>query len=61
MNNPSLRQGVEELLDVWTNDRKQAKNAINCIVDWLEADVYWLKANISEYDRDRLKEIAGVL
>jgi len=54
MNNANHRVQVSDLLDEWTNNKKQAKNIINCLVEFLTGDMYWLNANISKVDRETL-------
>lgn len=53
------RKQVENLLDAWTNEPNQTKNIINCIVSWLAEDPCWLIDNISQVDKEILKEITG--
>lgn len=45
---------LADLLDEWTNNPKQAKNIINCLVEFLAGDMYWLNENISKVDRETL-------
>jgi hypothetical protein len=54
MNNANHRVQVSDLLDEWTNSPKQAKNIINCLVEFLAGDLYWLNENISKVDRETL-------
>ena len=54
MNNANHRVQVSDLLDEWTNNTKQAKNIINCLVEFLTGDMYWLNENISKIDRETL-------
>ena len=54
MNNANHRAQVSDLLDEWTNNPKQAKNIINCLVGFLAEDMYWLNENISRVDRETL-------
>jgi hypothetical protein len=54
MNNANHRVQVSDLLDEWTNNPKQAKNIINCLVEFLVGDLYWLNENISKVDRETL-------
>ena len=54
MNNANHRTHVSDLLDEWTNNPKQAKNIINCLVEFLTGDVCWLNENISKVDRETL-------
>lgn len=54
MNNANHRAQVSDLLDEWTNNPKQAKNIINCLVEFLTGDLYWLNENISKVDRETL-------
>lgn len=54
MNNANHRVQVSDLLDEWTNNPKQAKNIINCLVEFLSGDLYWLNENISKVDRETL-------
>ena len=54
MNNANYRVQVSDLLDEWTNNPKQAKNIINCLVEFLAGDMYWLNENISKVDRETL-------
>lgn len=57
----SYRSDVEQLLDQWVDEPGQGKNIVNCLIDWLYADGWWLDKNISQYDRERLKEMAEKL
>lgn len=52
------RAQVSELLDDWAENPKQAKNLINCLVQFLSEDIYWLKSNISKVDAEILAAIA---
>ena len=54
MNNANHRAHVSDLLDEWTNSPGQAKNIINCLVQFLTGDMYWLNENISKVDRETL-------
>ena len=54
MNNANHRAQISDLLDEWTDNSKQAKNIINCLVEFLTADMYWLNQHISEDDREPL-------
>ena len=54
MNNANHRAQVSDLLGEWTNNPKQAKNIINCLVEFLTGDMYWLNENISRVDRETL-------
>lgn len=54
MNKANHRAQVSDLLDEWTNNPKQAKNIINCLVEFLTGDLYWLNENISIVDRQTL-------
>lgn len=54
MSNANHRVQVSDLLDEWTNNPKQAKNIINCLVEFLAGDLYWLNENISKVDRETL-------
>ena len=54
MNNANHRAQVSDLLDEWTNNPKQAMNIINCLVEFLTYDLYWLNENISRVDRETL-------
>ena len=54
MNNANHRAQISDLLDEWTDNSKQAKNIINCLVEFLTADMYWLNQHISEVDRETL-------
>jgi len=57
----NYRSDVEQLLDQWVDEPGQDKNIVNCLIDWLYADGWWLDKNISQYDRERLKEMAEKL
>lgn len=57
----NYRSDVEQLLDQWGDEPGQGKNIVNCLIDWLYADGWWLDKNISQYDRERLKEMAEKL
>ena len=37
---------------------EQAKNIINCLVEFLAGDLYWLNENISKVDRETLVAVA---
>ena len=52
------RAQVSELLDDWAENPKQAKNLINCLVQFLSEDIHWLKSNISKVDAEILAAIA---
>ena len=54
MNNANYRAQISDLLDEWTDNSKQAKNIINCLVEFLTADMYWLNQHISKVDRETL-------
>ena len=54
MNNANYRAQISYLLDEWTDNSKQAKNIINCLVEFLTADMYWLNQHISKVDRETL-------
>ena len=54
MNNANYRAQISDLLDEWVDNSKQAKNIINCLVEFLTADMYWLNQHISEDDRETL-------
>nr|DAT24724.1 MAG TPA: hypothetical protein [Caudoviricetes sp.] len=54
MNSANHRAQVSDLLDEWTNNPKQARNIINCLVEFLTGDLYWLNENISRVDRQTL-------
>lgn len=54
MGNVNHRSQVSDLLDEWANNPKQAKNIINCLVEFLTGDLYWLNENISKVDRETL-------
>ena len=61
MNHANHRSHVSDLLDEWTNNQKQAKNIINCLVEFLTGDMYWLNENISKVDRETLITAAKML
>ncbi len=61
MNNANHRSEVESILDEWLNNPKQAKNIINCLVEFLAGDNYWLNENISKVDRETLISAAKYL
>lgn len=52
------RAQVSELLDDWAENPKQAKNLINCLVQFLSEDIHWLKSNISKVDAEILVSLA---
>lgn len=52
------RMEVTNLLNDWVDNEKQAKNIINCLVQFLTEDVYWLDKNISKVDREILIAVA---
>ncbi len=54
MKNVNHRAQVSDLFDEWTNNPKQSKNIINCLVEFLTGDMYWLNENISKVDRETL-------
>lgn len=54
VNKANHRAQVSDLLDEWTNNPKQAKNIINCLVEFLTGDMYWLNEHISKVDRETL-------
>ena len=54
MNNANHRAQISDLLDEWVDNSKQAKNIINCLVEFLTADMYWLNQHISKVDRETL-------
>ena len=60
MNQANHRHEVEKLLYEWVQNEKQAKNIVNCLVDFLFTDISWLKSNISRIDRDIIVEAASV-
>jgi len=51
------RAQVSQLLDDWAENPKQAKNLINCLVQFLSEDIHWLKSNISKVDAEILAAI----
>lgn len=54
------RRMVENQLDSWLDsENNQAKNIINCLVSWLAEDPYWVIENISQVDKEILKELVG--
>lgn len=56
------RKQVENLLDDWLNssvENEKAKNVINCLLSWLAEDPYWFAENISQVDKEILKELIG--
>lgn len=58
MSNTNHRAQVLELLDDWAKNQKQAKNLINCLVQFLTEDIHWLKSNISKVDAEILASLA---
>ena len=54
VNNANHRAQISDLLDEWTDNPKQAKNIINCLVEFLTSDMYWLNQYISKIDRETL-------
>ena len=54
MNNTNYRAQISDLLDEWEDNPKQAKNIINCLIEFLTADMYWLNWHISKVDRETL-------
>ena len=54
MNNTNYRAQISDLLDEWEDNPKQAKNIINCLIEFLTADMYWLNWHISKADRETL-------
>ena len=54
MNNANHRAQISDLLDEWADNSKQVENIINCLVEFLTADMYWLNQHISEVDRETL-------
>lgn len=59
MSNTNHRAQVSELLDDWAKNQKQAKNLINCLVQFLTEDIHWLKSNISKVDAEILAKATG--
>lgn len=55
------RAQVSELLDDWAENPKQAKNLINCLVQFLTEDIHWLKSNISKVDAEILASLAKAI
>ena len=58
MSNANHRAQVSDLLDEWANNPKQAKNIINCLVEFMTGDMYWLNKNIDKADRKTLVSAA---
>lgn len=50
-----------DLMESWTTDIRGSRQAINCIVEFLADDVYWLKQNISVVDIEFLKQLVTKL
>ena len=61
MSHANHRSEVEALLEEWQQNAKQAKNLINCLVEYLFDDPYWLKTNISQVDRETLLAASRIL
>ena len=61
MNNVNHGAQVTDLLDEWANNPKQAKNIINCLVEFLAEDMDWLNENISRVDRKTLVSVSNRL
>lgn len=57
------RNQVEALLDDWFNESngKQSKNIINCLISFLTEDMYWLRKNISQLDKELLIQVVEQL
>lgn len=61
MSQANHRCEVEALLEEWQQNEKQAKNIINCLVEYLFDDTYWLNTNISRVDRETVLMVSRVL
>lgn len=57
----NFRAAVVDMLDDWSGDHKQAKNLINCLVEFLVEDPYWLNENISVVDRETWIKVSKLL
>jgi hypothetical protein len=55
------RVEVEKLLNEWADNHKEGGNLINCLVEWIYDDLYYLEDNIRQSDRRRIAEIAARL
>jgi hypothetical protein len=55
----SNRSEVEELLESWSQEPNQAKNIINCLIEFLTDDLYWLNENIKDSDRELFYSVAN--
>jgi len=59
MKNP-FYQNLTDTLDDWVNHpATTSKGLINCLVQWISEDPSWLIENISQVDKEILKEIVG--
>jgi hypothetical protein len=54
MNNANHRCEVQRLLEDWSQNERQARSLINCLVEFLFDDTRWLHENISETDKKTL-------
>ena len=61
MSHANRRSEVEALLEEWQQNEKQAKNIINCLVEYLFDDPHWLNENISRVDRETLLAASRIL
>jgi len=57
----NFRDAIVDTLDDWSEDHKQAKNLINCLVGFLVEDPYWLNENISVVDRETWIKVSKLL
>jgi hypothetical protein len=55
------RVEVEKLLNEWADNHKEGGNLINCLVEWMHDDLYYLEDNVRQSDRRRIAEIAARL
>lgn len=59
--NPHYAQIVQDAVEKWLNEQGSSTAVINCLVEELTCDLYWLDQNISSIDRQILKEVVGKL
>ena len=54
----NYRSDVGQLLDQWVDEPGQGKNIVNCLIDWLYADGWWLMCDtphlVPEYTNEEM-------
>ena len=58
MTQANHRCEVERLLEEWSQNPRQHKNIINCLVEFLCGDLHWLDENASIADKDAIAAAA---